>query len=146
MEDVKSMWNITHDRKCSCNKSPSNPFPHTSMLSPIQAIRCPRSHHPVLHRQPLTPALLRSLNLRNHRSLQWPHERHGFHWQHVVIPLHRCPATALGSKEIIPSLLFMQWSHAACPVVAKEPMQYTRKIKSCHNQPSQVWNQGYTGV
>ncbi len=99
-------------------------------LFALHALRRSRADHPILHGQPLTPALLGGFNLRDDRPLQRPHEGHGLQRQHVVVLLHRRPSATLGGMEIIPPLLLMQRAHARGPIIAEKPMEDAGEVES----------------
>ena len=113
---------------------------------PLHTLRRPGTHHPVLHRQPLAPALLRGLNLRNHGCLQRPHERHRLQRQHIVVALHARPAPAFRGKQVVSPLLLVQGPHAGIPVVAEEAVKHAREIEARDDEAAEIGDEGYGGV
>ena len=104
----RQSWRALHPMVCTqlISRLPLSSRPGRFPIS-RHIVRGSWPHHPIFHSQPLAPALLGRLNLRDDGPLKRPHKWHRLQWQHVIIPLHTRPSSTLGCKQVIPPLLFM---------------------------------------
>ena len=112
------------------------------LLLPMHLFRRPRPHHPILHRQPLTPRLLRGLNLLPGRVLQRPHKRHRLPRSHIIIFFHARPTAALGGEKVVAPFLLVEGADAGGPVIAEETVEHAGEVKASDDEAPEVGDEG----
>lgn len=104
------------------------------MLIPITRIRGPRTDHPILHGEPLTPSLLRALNLCELDFLEGFEKGDRFMGGHVVVAFDLGPADAFRGEEVVAALALVHGTDAFTPVLAEEAVHDACAVHAGDNE------------